>query len=133
MFKGRHRAEYAWFAIADSLPLLSMNAQRAGQTIVSGCRRGTARVVLGFPAKLAVLLNELFPETTASLAAMANRLLPRYDPTAGVNSHSGYDSASAWAPSFPTRLSDTAALRNNEVPGEGHGSSSVNRPPSLSA
>ncbi len=117
MFKGRHRQEHAWFAVTDSLPLLSMNAQRAGRKIVAACRHGTARVVLGWPAKLAVLLNELLPETTAHLTAMANRLLPTRDPTAGVLSRPGYDSTSTWAPSILTRSSDKAALRNNEVPG----------------
>src|ERR687893_134487 len=28
LFKGRHRAEYAWFAISDSLPITSMMAER---------------------------------------------------------------------------------------------------------
>ena len=117
LFKGRHRDEFAWFAVADSLPLLSMNAQRAGRKIVAACRHGTARTVLGLPAKLAVLLNELIPETAASLAALANRLLPQPDPTAGVMSHPGSNSTSAWAPSILTRSSDRAALRNNEGSG----------------
>jgi NAD(P)-dependent dehydrogenase (short-subunit alcohol dehydrogenase family) len=119
LFKGRHREEYAWFSVADSLPLLSMNAERAGRKIVTACRRGTARVVLGLPAKLAGLINELLPETTASVAAMANRLLPRFNPTAGIISHPGYDNASAWVPSFLTGSSDRAAARNNEIPSEG--------------
>src|SRR5690606_33875253 len=28
LFKGRHRAEYAWFAIADSLPLATISSER---------------------------------------------------------------------------------------------------------
>jgi len=117
MFKGRHRQEHAWFAVTDSLPLLSMNAQGAGRKIVAACRHGTARVVLGWPAKLAVRLNELRPGTTARWAARANRLLPPRDPNAGVLSRPGYDSTSTRAPSILTRTSNQAALRNNEVPG----------------
>ena len=29
IFKGQHRAEYAWFSISDALPLLTMSAERA--------------------------------------------------------------------------------------------------------
>ena len=32
IFKGRHRAEYAWFSISDALPLVSMDADRAAST-----------------------------------------------------------------------------------------------------
>src|SRR5436190_6533704 len=45
-FKGQHRREYAWFAISDSLPLLSMSAERAARRILTACRRGAPRVVL---------------------------------------------------------------------------------------
>ncbi|MGI8747587.1 MAG: SDR family NAD(P)-dependent oxidoreductase, partial [Deinococcus sp.] len=34
MFKGQHRDEYAWFSIADSLPLTSMSADRAARRIL---------------------------------------------------------------------------------------------------
>jgi short-subunit dehydrogenase len=114
-FKGRHREEYAWFAIADTLPLLSMNAQRAARKIVSACRKGAARLVIGLPAKVALLANELLPETAATVTAMINRMLPRFDPTTGKESRPGHESTSRWAPSWLTRMSDSAAVRNNEV------------------
>ncbi len=42
-FKGRHRAEFAWFSISSSLPLLTMSAERAGRQILSACRNGGPR------------------------------------------------------------------------------------------
>jgi hypothetical protein len=61
-FKGRHRAEYAWFSIADALPGLSMGAQRAARQIVAACRRGDAEVILGAPAKAAALFHGCSPD-----------------------------------------------------------------------
>src|SRR5438105_6875199 len=52
-FKGQHRAEYAWFAISDSLPGASMSVERAARQILDACKRGDAEVVLSLPAKLA--------------------------------------------------------------------------------
>src|SRR5262249_7724910 len=37
-FKGNHRREFAWFAIADSLPLLSIEGRRAARQIVDAAR-----------------------------------------------------------------------------------------------
>lgn len=34
-FKGRHREEFAWFTVSDSMPLLTMDAARAARQIVS--------------------------------------------------------------------------------------------------
>jgi hypothetical protein len=31
LFNGSYKAEYAWFSLAAALPLISMNANRAGQ------------------------------------------------------------------------------------------------------
>ncbi len=53
-FKGRHREEFAWFAIADSLPVGSIDAARAASQIVDACRHGDAELVISWPAKLAV-------------------------------------------------------------------------------
>lgn len=114
LFKGRHRREYAWFAIMDSLPLLSVESRRAARRIVHACRMGRARLLLGAPTKLATLMNELFPGATACLAATANRLLPEPDTAAGDRAHLGRSSESSWTRSFLTRASRRAAVRNNQ-------------------
>lgn len=113
-FKGQHRKEYAWFAIADSLPILSMNAERAARKILDACRRGDARLVIGVPAKIAVLMNELMPECSASVAAQVNRFLPQASGGDGTIRR-GTESESRLSRSFLTQLSREAALRNNEA------------------
>src|SRR5829696_6836738 len=61
-FKGRHRAEYAWFAISDSLPVTSIGAERAAAQIIVACRRGRAELVISTQAQAAVKFRALFPE-----------------------------------------------------------------------
>lgn len=116
-FKGQHRKEYAWFAIADSLPLLSIRAERAAHKIINASRRGVGRLIVGWQTKAAVLAAEILPETTADILASVNRLLPGPDLERGTASHKGEESESAWAPSVLTRATEAAALRNNEVRG----------------
>ena len=117
MFKGQHRREYAWFSISDSLPLLSVSAEDAARAIVRACRRGSARLVIGTPARAAILMNELFPGTTNAMMALANRMLPGPAAKAGEESHRGYESESAFAPSALTRMTERAAAANNERAG----------------
>ncbi|EEF57439.1 SDR family NAD(P)-dependent oxidoreductase [Pedosphaera parvula] len=115
-FKGHHQREYAWFAISDSLPLLSVDADRAAHKIIEACRRGSARLTVGVQTKAAILLNELFPGAGASLLSFANRLMPAPDPSGSNKTYTGRESQSAWAPSILTRLSEKAAASNNENP-----------------
>jgi NAD(P)-dependent dehydrogenase (short-subunit alcohol dehydrogenase family) len=112
-FKGRHRAEYAWFTISDSLPLASISAEKAARRIVEACRRGTAEVMLSAPARAAALFHGIFPGLTADLLGWVNRLLPG---PGGIGSHRarGRDSESAWTESVLTRSTALAAARNNE-------------------
>jgi hypothetical protein len=113
LFKGRHREEFAWFSILDSLPVLSMNADSAARSIVAACKRGDAELILTLPAKLAVLLHAMLPGAMADLFAWANEYLP--DPGGvGTRNVKGRDSRSDLSSSWLTRLSDQAAARNNE-------------------
>ncbi len=114
IFKGQHRAEYAWFAISDSLPGTSMKAERAARQIISACKRGDAEIILSVPAKLAALFHGVFPGLTADLLGLANRVLPGPGGI-GENRALGEESQSAFAPSWLTALSDQAARDNNEI------------------
>jgi NAD(P)-dependent dehydrogenase (short-subunit alcohol dehydrogenase family) len=116
-FKGRHRAEYAWFSISDALPGLSMDAERAARHIVESIRRGQAERVLSVPAKLAAVARALAPNVTAELVAGVNRLLPPPDETAGRAGWKGELSISPLSPSILTILGERAAARNNQLPG----------------
>jgi NAD(P)-dependent dehydrogenase (short-subunit alcohol dehydrogenase family) len=113
-FKGRHRAEYAWFSISDALPLTSIKAERAASQIVAACVAGRAELVISVQAKVAVLVDALLPELSADLLALVNRLLPGAGGIGEAHAK-GKDSASAWSPSWLTALNESAALQNNEV------------------
>jgi len=114
-FKGQHRAEYAWFSISDSLPLLTLSAESAANQIIAACRRGDAEITLSLPAQCAVLFHGVFPGLTTDLLAMTDRLLPGPGGV-GTQRMKGKDSQSEWSPSWLTALSDLAAQRNNEIP-----------------
>ena len=116
-FKGRHREEFAWFALMDATPLTSISAVRAARKIINATKHGDARLIISMQAKLAVMLNELIPEIAAQGSALMNRLLPGVSLLQDKESFSGCESSSKWAPSALTRLSDVAAMENNEVEG----------------
>ncbi|MFN3322574.1 MAG: SDR family NAD(P)-dependent oxidoreductase [Bryobacteraceae bacterium] len=113
-FKGRNEAEYAWFSVADSLPGLSMSAEKAASQIVNACKRGEAEVILGLPARAAVLFHGVLPGMAADLAGFVNTLLP---PPGGIGEQRahGYESESGASRTWLTPLSDEAARRNNQI------------------
>ncbi len=110
-FKGDHEKEYAWFYVSDSLPGFSLNAERAARKIIEACRRGDAEVLVGLPAKLAVVARTLAPNLTAAILAYMNRWLPQ-------DSHperfTGNESETPLTRSWLTALSRRAADANNE-------------------
>jgi len=113
-FKGKHRAEYAWFSISDSLPFISISADRAASQIIGAIKAGKAELTISLPAKIAVITDALFPEFTAGLMSLVNDfVLP--EPGVRRSSAKGKDSTSFWSPSLLTTMSDEAALKNNEM------------------
>jgi NAD(P)-dependent dehydrogenase (short-subunit alcohol dehydrogenase family) len=118
-FKGRHRSEFAWFAIADSMPLLSIGAGRAASRILRACRHGTAFLIVGTPAKAAIWFGSLFPGAESHLASLISGWLPAPDPLNPTASHSGHDSGSSLGTSLLTRPTFRAAARNNEQAARG--------------
>jgi len=114
-FKGRHRAEYAWFALSDALPGLAMNAERAARRILNACRRGDAEVILGLPAQLATLIHGVLPGLTSDVLALVNRFLPGPGGI-GTESAAGRESESELVPSWLTAPNERAAEQNNEIP-----------------
>jgi len=74
-FKGRQEGEYTWFSLGASLPLISMNAERAARQIVQATKRGEAERTLSLPAVLLARFHGLFPGFTADLLGLAARFL----------------------------------------------------------
>jgi NAD(P)-dependent dehydrogenase (short-subunit alcohol dehydrogenase family) len=113
--KGQHQAEYAWFAISDSLPGMTISAERAARQIVEACRYGDPELSITVYTRAFAMLNEVAPSAVARMMAIAARLLPGPAGPEGDQVKKGRESESAWAPSLATTLSDRAAVLNNEA------------------
>jgi NAD(P)-dependent dehydrogenase (short-subunit alcohol dehydrogenase family) len=117
-FKGRRSEELAWFAVSDSLPLSSMNGRRAARQILEACRHGEPHLILTQQARLAAAAATLMPGLTARALELVNRFLPAASGTDGDEAQPGWQQPSRWVPSRLTRLSDEAAVANNELRGK---------------
>jgi NAD(P)-dependent dehydrogenase (short-subunit alcohol dehydrogenase family) len=113
--KGQHDLEYAWFAIADSTPGMSISAERAARRIIEACRYGDPELTITLPAKLAARLNHLVPGAIARVMAVANAVLPGPNGAEGDQRRRGRDSESTWTDSVATVLTERAAVLNNEL------------------
>lgn len=116
-FKGRHRAEFAWFSVLDALPGVSIDGARAAHQVVDACRYGDPQLAITPHARLAIIADAVIPSFVAQSMRLMNWLLPQPDPAAGTRTKSGWQSPSSWSPSWLTRLGDRAAAANNELPG----------------
>ena len=115
-FKGQHQLEYTWFALSDSMPGVTISAERAARQIIEACRYGDPELTITLLAQVAARVNQLAPATIGRIMALTNRLLP--EPTgdaAGDRRHRGRDSQTALTDSVATILTHRAALANNEL------------------
>ncbi|HEY9732185.1 MAG TPA: SDR family NAD(P)-dependent oxidoreductase [Drouetiella sp.] len=117
-FKGHNKLEYAWFSTLNGLPVLSIAAESAAQSIIEACRNGEAEVILTFPAQIAVKLQALFPQETADILSLMNRILPG-EGGIGVEKRKGKESQSALSPNPLTTMIEKAAVKNNQFASEG--------------
>jgi short-subunit dehydrogenase len=115
--KGRHAAEFTWFALGDALPGLSIDARRAARQAIEACRSRRAEHIITLQARVAAALYGVMPDTFVRLATLTNRLvLPGPTGPEGDHARLGRDTGSPVAFSRLTTLSDQAAARNNELP-----------------
>ncbi|MFQ6196527.1 SDR family NAD(P)-dependent oxidoreductase [Streptomyces sp. NPDC000405] len=115
-FSGQAGREYAWFAAAAALPLLSMDAERAARAIVRAAERGRPELVLTALAKVGVRLHGVAPATTTRALSLAARLLPGPgpDPRHLVPGHEAAHETDSAALGRLTVLNDRAADRYNQ-------------------
>lgn len=124
-FAGDAAAEYAWFAPAASLPLLSIDAQRAARRIVDGVLAGRPNVVLTPLTWLGIRVRGLAPGLTTRLMGVTVRLLPSAPPGGPTGTMEGEQARARLARSGSravralTTLGDRAARRNNELTATG--------------
>src|SRR5919112_641612 len=119
IFRGKHRAEYAWFSISDSLPGLSISVERAARRIVEACQRGDAEVLFPAVARIAAVANAVAPGLTAAALSLVDRCLPGAE-GGDRGRHTGAESQSWLSPSWLTRLGDRAARQYNQLTPDPH-------------
>jgi NAD(P)-dependent dehydrogenase (short-subunit alcohol dehydrogenase family) len=112
--KGDHEAEYAWFKLADSSPLLSQSAELAAKNIIESLEQGQSEAILSATAKAATILQGFAPGWMTVLMTLVNKFLPEVV-TGGNESKKGYESESQLSLGTLGNPSDEAAVKNNEL------------------
>jgi NAD(P)-dependent dehydrogenase (short-subunit alcohol dehydrogenase family) len=116
LFKGRHQAEFVWFHVSDSMPVVSISVHRAAKQVIEACRHGVPELIITPLARLAVAMNGISPSVTQRMMAIASRLMPSAGDADPDDLRLGWESVSRQVPSVITRLTDRAAVENNELP-----------------
>ncbi len=115
LFKGQNEKEYTWFALGDSLPGISQNAERAARRIVNACRYGEPELITSVPAAVAARINALCPWLSAEMSALADQAILPSPGGIGSSRVRGYESETAFTRSPLISLTRSAAAANNEV------------------
>lgn len=115
-FGGRAPREFAWFAPAASLPVMSMNADRAAAKMVSGVLAGRPIVLLGWLPKIAHRVRGIAPGLTTRALGLANRFLPSSEPGQSelVEGYRAKSRLGSKVVDALSTLGTAAAARNNE-------------------
>ena len=115
-FTGESQNEYAWFAPSASLPVLSMNADRAARLIVDGVLAGRPIVLLGWLPKVAQRVRGIAPGLTIRALGVVNRVLPSASPqqTDLVVGATAKQRLGSRVVNALSTLGSKAAQRNNE-------------------
>jgi short-subunit dehydrogenase len=119
-FTGQAGREFTWFSLGASLPLISMDAERAARQIVSAVRARRAEIILTPAGQLASRLAGVAPGLTSLVLHQAQRLaLPA--PPAGGQEDGADVPGHALEPALPRAVFDRltawgqgAAARFNE-------------------
>lgn len=113
--KGNHEAEYGWFVLLDSLPLVSIGVERAAAKIVDAARYGDPSLIITPQAKAMVALEGIAPGLVARVNALVNRWALPAPAAGGDTPRRGFESRPSWLPAAATALTDRAAAKNNEL------------------
>ena len=111
--KGQYEKEYQWFKLCDSIPGMSVNAERAAAQVLRACQRAEASLTISLPAKLAGALQGIFPGFTARLNTLVNGFMP--EATESSHSIRGYETQYEHKGSWTTQLTDQSAKENLNV------------------
>jgi NAD(P)-dependent dehydrogenase (short-subunit alcohol dehydrogenase family) len=113
-FCGHQRQEFAWFSVLSSLPIISVDAERAARRIIRAAREGSAELRLGLSGHLLSFLHGIAPRLFVQMSSWLNRFLP---PPAETEERWKGREVNSTLPGTPVlRLGDHAARMNNEEP-----------------
>ena len=111
---GNHEAEYAWFKLAGSSPVLTQSAEQAASDIIKAIEYGESEAILSLTGKVASIIKGLAPGWVNVAMSVANNLLP--EPTLGKQkTKKGYQAESKITRGRFAKSADKAALKNNEM------------------
>jgi short-subunit dehydrogenase len=113
--KGNHEAEYAWFKLSDSSPLLSQDVNTAASKIIHALEYGVSEEILALTAKIATIAKGFAPGWVSALMTLADKFLPANIGEAGSAPRKGYESESARSRGRVAAITDRAAVENNEM------------------
>jgi NAD(P)-dependent dehydrogenase (short-subunit alcohol dehydrogenase family) len=110
---GKQAAEYGWFSLGATLPLVAIPAQIAARQIVEATAKAKSELLISAWALIASKIASNAPTWTAALLSLANRALPSARPRSGDTQVEGQDIQSA-ANVLPSALGGSAELRWNQ-------------------
>jgi len=84
-FKGDKNSEFTWFALSDTVPVISTSAESAAKSLWNAVLHGDSEVVIGWNARLAIVFHNLFPELTVEMMSIVNRFLPSTNQVHGAS------------------------------------------------
>lgn len=113
-FFGDPARQYAWFAPSASLPLLSMNAERAASKMVTAVLRGRRVVHLSALSKVATRVHGLAPSTTVRVMELVSRVLPKGEDPEVVDGRTARQALGSPLVDRLTALGDRAARSGTE-------------------
>lgn len=113
LFTGDQAAEHRWFTLGDSLPLVSMDAERAARQLIGAALKGKPEVAPTPLAKIGMRVHGVAPSTTIRLVSLVNRLLPTDETPRPVRPGHAVEKPAKWFDAL-TALTRRAARRYHQ-------------------
>jgi NAD(P)-dependent dehydrogenase (short-subunit alcohol dehydrogenase family) len=110
---GQKAAEYGWFSLGATLPLVAIPAQVAARQIVEATAKGKSELLISAWALIAAKIAANAPTWTAAFLSLLNRALPSAKLLSGDAREEGRQIQGA-ASVLPSALGKSAELRWNQ-------------------
>jgi hypothetical protein len=110
---GKKAAEYGWFSLGATLPLVAIPAQAAARQIVEATAKEKSELLISAWSSIAAKIAAHAPTWTAAFLSLVNRALPSARPLSGDAQAEGQHIQGA-ARVLPTALGRSAELRWNQ-------------------